>query len=98
MDAAQMPEPRTGSVVALDWGGPRQEVWVSNRANTGNWYSPDTPAAEHPTWADVVVRAKARGDAVTLLVAADDDALRAGYEAGVAAAKQAAETAIGSLP
>jgi hypothetical protein len=89
-------EPDTGSVVALDWRGPYQEVWVSNSSNIGKWYTPDAligPA--HPHWEDVVQRAKAMGTAITLLVAADTDTYRAGYRAGVDAVKAVVENAMG---
>lgn len=36
-------EPPMGSVVAIDWGGHRPEVWVANSASIGNWYTPDIP-------------------------------------------------------
>ena len=74
--AALEQEPPTGSVVAIDWGESRQEVWVSNKANIGNWYTPDIPLRGdvHPTWYDVLARAKGR--TLTLLVPADRDNLR----------------------
>ena len=76
--------PPTGSVVAIDWGTSHQEVWVSNRHNVGNWYTPDVPfpADGHPTWYDV--RKRAEGRTLTLLVAADSDTYAAGFDAGVA--------------
>lgn len=76
-------EPPTGSVVAIDWGGPYQEVWVSNRANLGNWYTPDIPLPgdRHPHWEDVLRRAEGR--TLTLLVPGDRDAYAAGFDAGV---------------
>lgn len=78
-------EPPTGSVVAIDWGGHRQEVWVSNRANVGNWYCPDIPMRgdRPPTWWDV--RRRAEGRTLTLLTPAPEDAYAAGFDAGVAA-------------
>jgi hypothetical protein len=76
-------EPPTGSVVAIGWGEPHQEVWVSNQANVGNWYSPDIPMRgnQHPTWSDV--RYRARGRTLTLLAPGDRDAYAAGFAAGV---------------
>lgn len=87
-------EPPTGSVVAIDWGGYRQEVWVANRSNVGNWYTPDIPLRGdvHPTWYDVLRRAEGR--TLTLLVAGDIDTYRAGYRAGVDAVGQVVEAAI----
>ena len=76
-------EPPTGSVVAIDWGESYQEVWVSNRANIGTWYTPDIPyGGDHPTWYDV--KRRAEGRTLTLLVPADRDAYAAGFDAGVA--------------
>lgn len=88
-------EPPTGSVVAIDWGGHRQEVWVSNRANVGNWYSADIPmrGGHHPTWWDVADRAKGR--TLTLLVPAARDAYAAGFDAGVQKVGNAVEQVIG---
>ncbi|GAA2411599.1 hypothetical protein GCM10010404_81910 [Nonomuraea africana] len=84
-------EPPQGSVVAIDWGGLRQEVWVSDRYNFGNWYTTDARVTGHPTWSVVVARAQGR--LLTLLVAADEDTYRLGYRAGVDAAGHAvAET------
>lgn len=84
-------EPPTGSVVALDWGGPHQEVWVSNRSNIGNWYTSDAVIIGHPHWGVVVDRARLRRATLTLLVAADDGAYRSGFQAGLDAAVQAVE-------
>lgn len=78
-------DPPTGSVVAIDWGESRQEIWVSDKHNIGNWYSLDVPfrsGDHHPTWYDV--RHRAEGRTLTLLVPADRDAYAAGYDAGVA--------------
>lgn len=88
-------EPPTGSVVAIDWGGHRQEVWVSNRANVGNWYCPDIPMRgdAHPTWWDVWRRADGR--TLTLLVPGDRDAYAAGFDAGVQQVGIAVEQIIG---
>ena len=85
-------EPPIGSVVAIDWGGYRQEVWVANRSNVGNWYTPDLSISTHPTWYDVLRRAEGR--TLTLLVAGDIDTYRAGYRAGVDAVRHAVESAI----
>lgn len=74
-------EPPPGSVVAIDWGGPRQQVWVANRSNLGNWYTTDRPLTGHPTWVDVLRHAEGR--TITLLVATDADTYRLGYRAGV---------------
>ena len=80
--AAIEEEPPTGSVVAIDWGEAHQEVWVSNKSNIGNWYCPDIRTIkDHPTWGDVLRRAKGR--TLTLLVPADRDAYAAGFDAGV---------------
>jgi hypothetical protein len=89
-------EPDTGSVVAINWGRPRQEVWVSNSANVGNWYCIDVPfpSYEHPTWPYVVRRAEAAGSEITLLVAADGETYQAGYRAGVDAAAHKVEAAL----
>ena len=90
-------EPPTGSVVAIDWGEPHQEVWVSNKANVGNWYTPDIPlrADAHPTWYDVQRRAEGR--TLTLLVPADRDAYAAGFDAGVSKVGDAIESAVGEI-
>jgi hypothetical protein len=87
-------EPPTGSVVAIDWGESHQEVWVSNRANVGNWYTPDIPLRgdAHPMWDDV--QRRAAGRTMTLLVAADPDTYATGYDAGVSATAYAVEQAI----
>jgi hypothetical protein len=87
-------EPPTGSVVAIDWGEPRQEVWVSNKSNIGNWYCPDIPMRgdDHPTWYDVQRRAEGR--TLTLLVPADRDTYAAGYDAGVSAVGEAVTQAV----
>ncbi len=87
-------EPPTGSVVAIDWGGHYQEVWVSNQANIGNWYTTDVRLSDgwHPTWYDV--RARAEGRTLTLLVGGDEDTFRAGFEAGVDATAMAVEAAV----
>lgn len=76
-------EPPTGSVVAIDWGGPHQEVWVSNGSNVGNWYCPDIPMRgdDHPHWEDV--KRRAQGRTLTLLTPADRDTYAAGFDAGV---------------
>ncbi len=78
-------EPPTGSVVAIDWGGSYQEVWVSNRSNIGNWYTTDARFAGdwHPTWHDVKRRAQGQGSTLTLLVPGDRDTYAAGFDAGV---------------
>jgi len=87
------PEPPTGSVVAIDWGEPRQEVWVSNKANIGNWYTTDTPwDSQHPDWYDVLRRAEGR--TMTLLVPGDRDAYAAGFDAGVASVGEAVGNAV----
>jgi hypothetical protein len=87
-------EPPARSVVAIDWGGPYQEVWVSNRSNIGAWYTPDIPLRGdvHPHWEDVVARAEGR--ALTLLVAGDKNTYAAGYDAGVDATAAAVEDVI----
>jgi hypothetical protein len=78
-------EPPTGSVVAIDWGGHYQEVWVSNKSNQGNWYCPDIPmpGSWHPHWEDVVLRAEKMGCPLTILVPGDRDMYAAGFDAGV---------------
>ena len=83
LSAALDQEPPTGSVVAIDWGGPHQEVWVSNQSNVGNWYCPDIPMRgdEHPHWEDV--KRRAQGRTLTLLTPADRDTYAAGFDAGV---------------
>ncbi|MFG6197744.1 hypothetical protein [Nonomuraea sp. JJY05] len=88
-------EPPPGSVVAIDWGGPRQEVWVANRSNLGNWYTTDATFVGHPTWWDV--RHRAEGRTLTLLVAANEDTYRTGYRAGVDAAGQAVAEVLDNL-
>lgn len=96
-DVAQITqEPDTGSVVAINWGRPRQEVWVSNRTNVGNWYCIEVPFPNdgHPTWQYVVRRAEAAGSPITLLVAADGETYQAGYRAGVDAAAHKVESAL----
>jgi hypothetical protein len=87
-------EPPTGSVVAIDWGEPRQEVWVSNRANVGNWYCPDIPmrGTDHPAWRDV--KHRAQGRTLTLLVPADRDAFAAGFDAGISRVGNAVTQAV----
>jgi hypothetical protein len=88
-------EPPIGSVVAIDWRKHRQEVWVSNSANVGNWYTPDIPIDlrdGHPAWDDVLARAEGR--TLTLLVAADKDTYKAGYDAGVSTSIAAVTEAI----
>lgn len=76
-------EPPTGSVVAIDWGEPYQEIWVSNGSNIGNWYCPDIPMRgdQHPNWHDV--KRRAEGRTLTLLVPATRDAYATGFDAGV---------------
>lgn len=78
-------EPGSGSVVAINWRRPRQEIWVSNSANGGNWYTSDIPldGSWHPRWEDVIERSKVMRSELTLLVAADSGAYEAGYRAGV---------------
>ncbi|MGW2219621.1 hypothetical protein ACWCSD_31935 [Nonomuraea sp. NPDC001684] len=88
-------EPPAGSVVAIDWGGPRQEVWVANRSNLGNWYTTDAIVGGHPTWWDVQQRASGR--TLTLLVAGGLDTYRTGYRAGVDAAGQAVAEVLDNL-
>ena len=90
-------EPPTGSVVAIDWGEPHQEVWVSSKANIGNWYTLDIPLRgdAHPTWYDV--KRRAEGRTLTLLVPADRDAYAAGYDAGVTKADEAITGVLGEL-
>jgi hypothetical protein len=90
-------EPPTGSVVAIGWGSQHQEVWVSNRANLGNWYSPDLPYFQnaHPTWADV--RRRAEGCTMALLVPGDPDAYAAGFDAGVQRVGGAVERVVDEL-
>lgn len=85
--------PPTGSVVAINWGGPYQEVWVANSANIGNWYTPDIPLRgdAHPHWGDVLLRADGR--TLTLLVAGDPGTYATGYDAGVTATAAAMEDA-----
>jgi hypothetical protein len=90
-------EPRPGSVVALNWGGPHQEIWVANCSNVGNWYTPDVPLRGHPHWEDVVERARQWRATMTLLVAGDPDTYRAGYQAGISAVKAKIEEAIDEL-
>lgn len=86
-------EPPTGSVVAINWRSPHQEIWVSNQSNIGNWYTTDAPfLPQHPTWGDVLRRAE--GCTLTLLVAADEDTYRVGYCAGVDATAEAVTDAI----
>ncbi len=87
-------EPPAGYVVAIDWGGHYQEVWVSNRANIGNWYTTDVPlrAGWHPSWYDVLARAEGR--TLTLLVAGEEDTFRAGFDAGVSATAETVEAAV----
>ena len=81
--ARTLEEPPTGSVVAIDWGGSRQEVWVSSRSNIGNWYTTDIPLAgdRHPTWYDVLRRAEGR--TLTILIPAGETGYAAGFTAGV---------------
>lgn len=83
LSAALEEEPPTGSVVAIDWGEPRQEVWVSNKTNVGNWYCPDIRMRgdEHPGWYEV--KQRAQGRTLTLLTPASRDAYAAGFDAGV---------------
>lgn len=90
-------QPPTGSVVAIDWGEPRQEVWVSNKANVGNWYTPDIPFPDgwHPTWYDV--RKRAEGRTLTLLVPASRDTYAAGYDAGVAKVSEAVSEVVDNM-
>lgn len=91
-------EPPSGSVVAIDWGGPHPEVWVASKSNIGNWYTTDVRLRDdaHPTWEDVLRRSEGR--TLTLLVAADPDTYTAGYHAGVDAATAAVRNAIDDLP
>lgn len=91
-------EPPVGSVVAIDWGQGRQEIWVSNRANVGNWYTTDVPLDlrdGHPQWHDVCRRAEGR--ALTLLVAGADDVYRAGFRSGVDAVSTRIESAVDEI-
>jgi hypothetical protein len=87
-------EPPSGSVVAIDWGGHYQEVWVSSQANIGNWYTTDVRLRGdwHPTWYDILTRANGR--TLTLLVAGDEDTFRSGFEAGLDAAAMTVEAAV----
>jgi hypothetical protein len=89
-------EPPCGSVVAIDWGGPHQEVWAANKSNVGNWYTPDIPLRgdAHPTWDDVVRRGTVPGRTMTLLAAGDKDTYAAGFDAGVTTTAAAVEQAI----
>lgn len=91
-------EPPAGSVVAIDWGGPHQEVWVANNSNIGNWCTTDIRLRDdaHPTWGDVLRRSEGR--TLTLLVAADPDSYRADYYAGSDAVAAAVTNAIDDLP
>lgn len=91
-------EPPPGSVVAIDRGGPHQEVWVSNQSNIGNWYTPDIPLRgnAHPVWQDVLRRAEGR--TLTLLVTADPGTYAAGYQAAIDAATAALGETLGNLP
>ena len=91
-------EPPAGSVVAIDWGGHYQEVWVASSANGGNWHSPDIPLRgdAHPTWRDVTERA--RGRSLVLLVPGDSAAYAAGWAAAIDATSVALQAAIGELP
>ena len=91
-------EPPTGSVVAINWGSPYQEVWVANSANIGNWYTPDIPLRgdAHPTWYDVIRRAEGR--TLTLLVAGHADTYAAGWQAAIDATSEAVRAAIENLP
>lgn len=95
MDLEQ--EPPTGSVVAIDWGEPHQEVWVSNKSNIGNWYTPDIPMRGHvhPTWYDVLDRAQGR--TLTLLTPAPRDAYAAGFDAGVSKVSEAVTRVIDEM-
>ena len=97
LSATLAEEPPTGSVVAIDWGEPHQEVWVSSKANIGNWYTPDIPLRgdAHPTWYDV--KRRAEGRTMTLIVPADRDAYAAGYDAGVTKADEAITGVLGEL-
>jgi hypothetical protein len=92
-------EPPTGSVVAINWGGPRQEVWVSNGSNIGNWYTPDVPMSGdwHPHWEDVRKRAALLGTTLTLLVPASVDAYAAGFDAGVTRVGEAIGEAVDNM-
>jgi hypothetical protein len=94
LPAALEEEPPTGSVVAIGWGESRQEVWVSNKSNVGNWYCPDIPMRGdwHPNWHDVKHRAEGR--TMTLLTPASRDAYAAGFDAGVARVGEAVTQAI----
>jgi len=90
-------EPPTGSVVAIDWGQPHQEVWVSNRANVGNWYTTDIlmRGGQHPTWHDVKHRAE--GCTLTLLTPASRDTYAAGFDAGVSRVSEAVAQVIDEM-
>ncbi len=91
-------EPPRGSVVAIDWGSHRQEIWVSNRSNIGNWYCPDISwdySKRHPTWIDVKWRAEGR--TLTLLVPGDEDAYKTGFKAGAVATGRAVQNVIEDL-
>ena len=92
-------EPPTGSVVAIGWGEPHQEVWVSNRSNVGSWYTPDIPMRgdQHPGWWDVKRRAEESRRTLTLLTPADRDTFAAGYDAGVTRAVEAVDSATEEL-
>jgi hypothetical protein len=91
-------EPPSGSVVAIDWGGHYQEVWVSDRSNIGNWYTLDARldfSRDHPSWYDVLCRAE--GQTLTLLVPADADAYAAGFDAGVSRVGEAVSEAVDNM-
>jgi hypothetical protein len=91
-------EPPSGSVVAIDWGGQHQEVWVASMSDIGNWYTTDIRLRgdARPGWGDVLRRSEGR--TLTLLVAADPDTYRAGYYAGSDAVAAAVSKAIDGLP
>lgn len=79
-------------------GRPHQEVWVSNKSNIGNWYTPDVPLRgdAHPQWRDVLRRAEGR--TLTLLVTAGPGSYAAGYQAGADAIAAAVRETLDNLP
>jgi hypothetical protein len=99
----EISEPKSGSVVRVDTPRAKYpEIWVSSYINGGRWY-PDTDSwlggsarHDHPEGCDWYTLRR-RG-AITLLTDVDREAYRAGWDAGVAAAAQAAEEMEGECP
>lgn len=88
LDSSQ--EPPAGSVVAIDWQRPAQEIWVSG--GVGRWANADGIVDGRAPWSYLRDRAYNEQASLTLLVAADSDTFTAGWRMG---ARSTADLVIG---